>query len=89
MASEKVLRRLIFISGMNGWCVTFLGGVSILVSLSIGSWSDVTISLAITVSGYMKLKGRQFQPVVRHYEYNRYCLINHLCLSQYFLEFSK
>jgi len=68
MASEKVLRRLIFISGMNGWCVMVLAGMCILTSLVMGSWSDVTISLAITVSGYMKLKGRQFQPVVRHYE---------------------
>ena len=59
MASEKVLRRLIFISGMNGWCVTFLGGVSILVSRLMGSWYGVTISLAITASGYMELKGRQ------------------------------
>jgi len=58
-ASEKVLHRLIFISGMNGWCVTFLGGVSILVSLSMGSWYGVIISLAITASGYMELRGRQ------------------------------
>jgi hypothetical protein len=89
MASEKMLRRLIFISGMKGWCVTALAGLSILVSLLMGSWSDVTMSLAITVLGYMELKGRQFQPVDRHYEYNRYCLINHLCLSQYFQEFSQ
>jgi hypothetical protein len=57
--SEKVLHRLIVISGMNGWCVTFLGGVSILVSLSMGSWYGVIISLAITASGYMELRGRQ------------------------------
>jgi hypothetical protein len=59
MASEKVLRRLIVISGMNGWCVTSLAGVSILVSLLMGSWYGVIISLAIAASGYMELKGRQ------------------------------
>ena len=59
MDSKKVLRRLIFISGMNGWCVTALAGICTLTSLVMGSWSGVTISLAITASGYMELKGRQ------------------------------
>jgi hypothetical protein len=59
MSSEKVLRRLIFISGMNGWCVTALAGMCTLTSLVMGSWSGVIICLAITVSGYMELKGRQ------------------------------
>jgi hypothetical protein len=59
MDSEKVLRRLIFISGMNGWCITALAGMCALASLLMGSWSEVTICLAITASGYMELKGRQ------------------------------
>jgi hypothetical protein len=59
MDSEKVLRRLIAISGMNGWCITALAGVCTLTSLLMGSWSGVTICLAITASGYMELNGRQ------------------------------
>ncbi len=57
--SEKVLRRLISISGMNGWCVTALAGVCTLISLLMGSWSGTAICLAITASGYMELTGRQ------------------------------
>jgi len=59
MASEKVLRRLIFISGMNGWCVMVLAGICTLTSLVLGSWTGVAVCLAITSSGYMELKGRQ------------------------------
>ena len=59
MDSKKVLRRLIFISGMNGWCVTALAGICTLTSLVMGSWSGVIICLAITASGYMEIKGCQ------------------------------
>lgn len=56
--SDKVLRRVLVVSGMNGWSVIVLGGLCTLAALLFFNLLGLVIGLAVTASGYMEIKGR-------------------------------
>jgi len=54
------LRRLLFVSGMNGWSVAVMTFVFTIGSLVFGEWIGVLTSLAAFASGVIELKGRSY-----------------------------
>ncbi len=56
---NKRLRRVVIISGMNGWSIALLAGAGTLIALLLGSWVGFLTGLLITASGVMELMGRK------------------------------
>lgn len=57
-SEEKSLRRVLFISAMDGWSVAIFAGLCTAVSLLAVEWVGVGIGLVITGCGVMELCGR-------------------------------
>jgi hypothetical protein len=56
---EKTLRRVLFISAMDGWSVALFAGFCTLISLLMGEWIGVSIGAIITACGVFELRGRK------------------------------
>jgi hypothetical protein len=56
--AEKSLRRVLFVSALDGWSVAFVAGFSTLLSLLFSGWIGVVIGALITAGGIIELRGR-------------------------------
>ncbi|MFA6962080.1 MAG: hypothetical protein WC205_15100 [Opitutaceae bacterium] len=56
---EKSLRRVLFISAMDGWSISLFAGLCTLISLLFGEWIGVSIGGIITACGIFELRGRK------------------------------
>lgn len=59
MDIDKLLRRVVIISGINGWSIALLAGAGTFIALLFGSLAGVLTGLLITSSGLMELNGRK------------------------------
>lgn len=57
--AEKTLRRVLLISGIDGWSITLFAGLCTLISLLFGEWIGVSIGALITAAGVLELRGRK------------------------------
>ena len=57
-SKQKLVRRIVFVSGMNGWSIAGMGVLGGLFSLLTGGWLGSFLCFLITVAGWMELKGR-------------------------------
>lgn len=55
---EKSLRRVLFVSGLDGWGVALFAGLCTLISLLLGEWVGVGVGGLITAAGVLELRGR-------------------------------
>ncbi|MFM1852410.1 MAG: hypothetical protein RIS54_2094 [Verrucomicrobiota bacterium] len=56
---EEILRRIIRLSGINGWCVALVAGLGGLVSLAFADWIGAATGLAVCAGGGLELRGRK------------------------------
>ena len=56
---EKILKRVFFISAMDGWSVVVLAVLGSLASLLLGDLSGVFIGFLVLAAGIMELRGRR------------------------------
>ncbi|MSU47043.1 MAG: hypothetical protein EXS42_07970 [Lacunisphaera sp.] len=55
---EKALKRVLTISGLDGWSVTVIAVLSLLLTLVFGELLGLGISLLVLAAGVMELRGR-------------------------------
>lgn len=58
-APEKTLRRVLFISALDGWSIALFAGLCALISLLMGEWIGVTVGGLVTAAGVIELRGRR------------------------------
>ncbi len=56
---EKIIRKVAFVSKLNGTSIAFVAGLGALFSLAFQDWLYALLGLAIAASGVMELKGRK------------------------------
>ena len=57
-SKQKLVRRIVFVSGMNGWSIAGMGVLGGLFSLLTGGWLGGFLCFLIIFAGWMELKGR-------------------------------
>ena len=58
-ASEKTLRRVLWISALDGWSIALFAGLCTLISLFSFEWIGVTVGALVTGAGVIELRGRR------------------------------
>jgi hypothetical protein len=56
---EKTLRRVLFISALDGWSIALFAGLCTLISLLMGEWIGVSVGALVTAAGVIELRGRR------------------------------
>lgn len=56
--AEKSLRRVLFISALDGWSIALFAGFCTFLSLLFGEWIGITVGAVITAAGVLELRGR-------------------------------
>ena len=56
---EKALKRVLLISGLDGWSLTVIAALNLLLTLVFGELLGMSISLLVLVAGVMELRGRR------------------------------
>jgi hypothetical protein len=57
--AEKTLKRVLFISAFDGWCVIVIAALGTLLTLAFGDYSGVVVGLLIAAAGGLELRGRK------------------------------
>lgn len=55
---EKALQRVLLVSALDGWSMTGLAGLGILLTLVLGDFSGVFVGLLVAAAGIIELRGR-------------------------------
>lgn len=56
---DSALGKVLAVSFINGWSITIIAGLSLLLTLFIGNVTGIVISLLVTLAGVVELHGRQ------------------------------
>lgn len=56
---EEILRRIVRLSGINGWCVALVAGLGGLMSAAFADWIGAATGLAVCTGGILELRGRK------------------------------
>ena len=65
---EKVLKRVLKVSRLNGWSVAVFAGLCVLLTLALGDLLGSIIGLLAVTSGWMEIRGhRQLQRRLRRF----------------------
>lgn len=57
--SEKNLRRVLWISALDGWSISLFAGLCTLISLLWFEWAGVIVGALVTTAGAIELRGRR------------------------------
>ncbi len=60
LPSQSVIRKVLAVSLVNGWSITIVAGLSLLVTLALGDGLGIVVSLLVTGAGVVELRGRHW-----------------------------
>ena len=56
---DKALKRVLLVSAIDGWSVTVIASLGVLLTLIIGDWLGTGIGLLVLAAGVLELRGRR------------------------------